>query len=453
MKKKLILIEFNELTPELMFKFIDEGKLANFKKFHNNSQVYMTDAKASGTELEPWIQWVSVHTGLSPEDHGVFRLNEGTKCRGKNIWDELSVLGLKSWICGSMNTSYSDDFNGLLLPDPWSAGVAPYPQGKLDTYFDFVSQSVQEYSSESSKISPLAFVKYMLKSGLSLRTVTKITFQLLNEKINKSLRWKRACIMDWLQLDLFKHYYSLNNPDFSTFFSNSTAHYQHHYWKNMDPERFNSDRDEVDAGTAKAILLGYQNADAILGDIVDMVDDHTRLIFCTGLSQKPYLPENAGDDRQYYRLLDENKLNTKLGITEKFSYAPVMAEQFHLEFESVQTAEAVYQKLQALKMQNNSYFHVGNNDVFLVSRKDKKVYVQCRCTKHVDKEAQIIYGSGSETVSFYDVFYHMDDVKSGMHDPQGMLWIYDKNEKHKVNEDSVGLEFLMPYVLNYFKVS
>jgi hypothetical protein len=450
MKKKLILVEFNELTPELMFKFIDEGCLPNFKKFHDSSQVYMTDAQASGNNLNPWIQWVSVHTGLSPKDHGVYRLNEATKCNGEYVWDKLSTVGLKSWICGSMNTSFSDNFKGLLIPDPWSAAVAPYPKGKFDTYFNFISQSVQEHSAKSIKVSPLAFMKYMLKSGLSLRTISKIVSHLFNEKLNKSLRWKRACILDWLQLDVFKHYYFLENPDFSTFFSNSTAHFQHHYWKSMDPKIFNSNKDVIAAGTAKAILSGYKNMDDILGDIVGMVDDNTRLIFCTGLSQKPYLPENSGDDRHFYRLLDEVQLSAKLGITGKFNFVPVMAEQFHLEFESVQAAESAHQKLKTFKMPNNSYFHLGNNDVFLVSWKDNIVHAQCRCTKYVERGTKILHNTNPQGIPFYEVFYHMDDVKSGMHDPRGMLWIYDKNKEHRVYKDSVGLEFLMPYILNYF---
>ena len=45
-------------------------------------------------------------------------------------------------------------------------------------------------------------------------------------------------ILDQLQFDLFRRHWKRARPDFSTFFLNSTAHYQHIYWRNMEPEHF-----------------------------------------------------------------------------------------------------------------------------------------------------------------------------------------------------------------------
>jgi len=54
--KPLILLEFNELSPTLMDRFIAEGKLPNFAKLRARSQVCVTETDEVVTNLEPWIQ-------------------------------------------------------------------------------------------------------------------------------------------------------------------------------------------------------------------------------------------------------------------------------------------------------------------------------------------------------------------------------------------------------------
>ncbi len=92
-KTRVILLEFNELTPILMDRFIAEGRLPNFERFRRESEVFTTEAAESPPFLEPWIQWVTVHTGLDYSDHQVVRLNEGHKPQTKRIWDVLSAVG------------------------------------------------------------------------------------------------------------------------------------------------------------------------------------------------------------------------------------------------------------------------------------------------------------------------------------------------------------------------
>ena len=61
----LILLEFNELCPPLLTRWMAEGRLPNFKRFHDASAVFITEAdERAAPNLEPWIQWYSVHTGL-----------------------------------------------------------------------------------------------------------------------------------------------------------------------------------------------------------------------------------------------------------------------------------------------------------------------------------------------------------------------------------------------------
>ena len=61
----VIMLEFNELSPTIMERFIREDKLPNFKTLYDESQVYLTVAAEEPPYLEPWIQWVNVHCGLN----------------------------------------------------------------------------------------------------------------------------------------------------------------------------------------------------------------------------------------------------------------------------------------------------------------------------------------------------------------------------------------------------
>jgi hypothetical protein len=66
---RVIVLEFNALTPSLMDRFMAEGYLPNFKRLHGEGQVFVTDAEEDQWNLEPWIQWVTVHAAFCLSDH------------------------------------------------------------------------------------------------------------------------------------------------------------------------------------------------------------------------------------------------------------------------------------------------------------------------------------------------------------------------------------------------
>src|ERR1700730_4845564 len=201
---RLILLEFNELCPDLMDTFIHQGNLPNFQRLRSESDVYISDAEERAPELEPWIQWVTVHSGLPFSEHRVFHLGEGPSLRTKCVWDILSDAGYKVAICGSMNVRYDLPINGYVLPDPWTTGIQPYPDSLLP-YAKFVQTNVQEHTNERVPLSRsdyLKFLAFMQTHGLSLSTVMFIVRQLMSENGGKN-RWKRAYILDRLQFDLF----------------------------------------------------------------------------------------------------------------------------------------------------------------------------------------------------------------------------------------------------------
>ena len=56
--------------------------------------------------LEPWIQWVTAHTGLDFAEHGVFRLGDIVARDLPQIWEQLEEKGLRVGAICPMNAKH-----------------------------------------------------------------------------------------------------------------------------------------------------------------------------------------------------------------------------------------------------------------------------------------------------------------------------------------------------------
>ena len=102
--KRIIFLEFNELCPKLLEKWMADGNLPNFKSLYNESAVFVTESdETNPRNMEPWIQWYSLHTGLPFTEHKVFHLTDGPKGGHADIWQILRENGQKVMNFSSMN--------------------------------------------------------------------------------------------------------------------------------------------------------------------------------------------------------------------------------------------------------------------------------------------------------------------------------------------------------------
>jgi hypothetical protein len=447
------MLEFNELCPELLNDFIDRGMLPNFSRLRQESHVFTSDAEEEGERLNPWVQWVSVHSGLSASQHKVETLSEGVQTAGKNIWDLLSAAGHTVWVCGSMNAGYLTPLRGFVLPDPWSTGVDPYPGDAFAGYWDFVRGAVQEHSNDDAAITKkaaLSFLGYMIRNGLSARTVTATVRQLLSERFSNR-RWRRACIMDRLQLDLFCGIWKSCQPSFATFFLNSTAHFQHCYWRHWNPEVFEvrpSDAELADYGDA--IPHGYREMDRLIGRVCRLVGPRTTIVFATGLSQQPYLKYEGSGGRNYYRPRSSAAFRDGLGLSIPHTFEPVMAGQFYLRFADTQSANQAAALLESFVVKEGTDEPGPEKMAWHVVKRENALLVQSNCTHSVAGEAVLQSTLTGRNCPFFDVLYHMESLKSGQHHPSGVLWIRRPDHVHRVYDDPVSIRAIAPTVLQWF---
>ena len=71
--KRLILLELNEINFDVVDQYLakDSARFPSLKKLLAGASI-RTSCEKKYEELEPWIQWVSVHTNKTYAEHGVF---------------------------------------------------------------------------------------------------------------------------------------------------------------------------------------------------------------------------------------------------------------------------------------------------------------------------------------------------------------------------------------------
>ena len=89
--------------------------------------------------------------------------------------------------------------------------------------------------------------------------------------------WRRAVLLDQWNSDVFRWFYKKIRPAFSTFFLNSTAHFQHYHWREMEPELFKvQPSPEKLAAHNHTILFGYQEMDVLIGRFLELAEPEYR---------------------------------------------------------------------------------------------------------------------------------------------------------------------------------
>ena len=434
------MLEFNELSPTLMQSFMHAGLLPNFSKLYQRSQVFVTDAEEVAPNLEPWIQWVTFHSGQSFQEHGVFELGDGHKLKTKQIWDLLSDAGRKVWICGSMNARYDAPINGALIPDPWSAGVAAYPEASFDDYVSFVRKNVQEHTRDRVPLTKAVyarFLAFLFSHGISTKTLSTIALQLSGELLGGRNRWQRAVILDLMQFDLFRWYYRHHQPDLSTIFLNSTAHFQHMFWRNMDPGPFKLKPSGKEQNVYEnAIRYGYQMMDGLVGRTMRMADPDTTVILASALGQQPCLKYEDDGGKTFYRPRSFDTLLDYAGVAGPYVIEPMMSEQFRIIFNSAEAATAAVRKLAGL--------HVEGKPAMRTEQTAESVVAGCGIFQTTEKSAVLATAERNDFKPFHDLFYQAEGLKSGMHHPDGILWIGRPGSSHMVHRDKVPLRNVAP---------
>ena len=86
MPKRMLLLELNEFNKDLLISMARKYNLRNIKAILdlNKIQTFSTEF-AEHHGLDPWVQWVSIHTGVPKSIHGIKRLGDITNLKHLQI--------------------------------------------------------------------------------------------------------------------------------------------------------------------------------------------------------------------------------------------------------------------------------------------------------------------------------------------------------------------------------
>jgi hypothetical protein len=442
---KVLQVEFNELSPQLLRQFMDAGLLPHFQAFYESSHVFTTDAHAEPPNLEPWIQWPTVHLGVSHLQHGLRHLGDVHDADPGEfpfppVGQVVSDAGLRVGIFGAMNVPYGD-LSGFYVPDPWNTAARPRPDS-LAPYLRTVGSMVRDSSrteGETPDAGLLPFGAFMLRHGLTPATTAVLARQLLAERRDRGVRWRRASALDWIQYDVFRHYAKHERVDFATFFSNSTAHYQHYFWRHMNPEAFDVPPEASDHPSyTAAVLCGYQSMDRILGRMLRDFPDAV-LVLCTALSQEPWTDAT----KVTYRPRDWNSFLPLAGLSARgVDIQTIMAEEFVLRFPDEDGAIRAQEAFDRLRL--------GDQRLMRFTRDGSSLLGGCDIV-HSGATGSRITGTADDSEPVMgDLFSPIHTVRSGRHSGEGALWF--RTGEHVVHDEPADLEDIAPTVLDLLGV-
>jgi hypothetical protein len=324
----LILVELNELNFDYVERYAARGLLPAFARLFEQYGYRKTSSEQRFESIEPWIQWVTAHTGKSFDEHGVFRLGDGATLAGEQIWEHLEKRGLKIGAFCPMNAANRLSNAAFFLPDPWtSTRVSGSPL--LKALYSAVAQAVNDNAQK--RITAASAAKLLL--GLVAYSGKRHILH-YGRLLSKSPRshWARAALLDQLLGDCFLKLWRKTRPDFASVFLNGAAHIQHHYLFNSqayagrhrNPDWYVRNHEDP-------VLEIYRCYDRFLADLLAL-SPRPRLILATGLHQDP-----VERPVYYYRLRDHAAFLRKIGIVDA-RVQPRMSRDFLAEFPDARAA-------------------------------------------------------------------------------------------------------------------
>jgi hypothetical protein len=354
MSKRLILLELNEINFDVVEKYVaaDPAKFPALRDLLLGARI-RTICEKHYHELEPWIQWVSVHTSKTYAEHGVFRLGDIVGSKAPQIFEQLEQSGYKVGAISAMNAENRLSYPAYFIPDPWT---------KTPTDSSWWSRSLWKAISQAVNDNAKAriTVKSALQIALGILRFSPIRHYgkyLSLAALSRRKPWLKALVLDLLLHDFHWAMFNNKKPDFSVLFLNAGAHIQHHYFFNAGPIRKNSTNKNPTWYVAEnedplADLLGLY--DMIVGEYFTRSD--TDVLLATGLAQKPY-------DRVkfYYRLNTHTDFLRGLGIPFK-NVLPRMTRDFLIEFENVHDALAAQNLLEMIRVDDGDVPLFGEID-------------------------------------------------------------------------------------------
>jgi len=336
--QKLLLVELNEVNFDFVKRYISRGELPTLAGLLSRHGMVETSSETEYEHLEPWIQWVTAHTGKTFAEHRVFRLGDIVEHDFDQIWEQLERAGLRVGAISPMNAKNRTRNAAFFVPDPWTR-TAVSGDRSLQLLSEALSQAVGDNA--SARIEPGSYLKLLrgLATHFRISTFGQLSRFALGRR---GAPWYGAIFLDRFLADVFVRQWRRHRPDFASLFLNAAAHIQHHYmFSSAVYEGPNKNPDWYLAPGRDPLLDIYRVYDGVVRDLLAL-PGAPRLMLATGLHQDPYPTELF-----YYRLADHASFLTRLGVNFE-SVTPLMSRDFTVSFASAAACDEAARLMRAV---------------------------------------------------------------------------------------------------------
>ena len=418
MKNKTILLGLNELNFGYIKYYISEGLLPNFKEVFEIQHPIETLSENEHRHLEPWIQWVTVHTGKTFIEHNIFRLGDIVKSPNlSQIFEELENEGLSVGAISPFNAENRLKKTAYFVPDPWTKTQA---SGSfiLKAFYQAIHQSVNDNAKKKLNIKSAISIGF----GLLLYVPISRWLHYIKKVFDIKRPGAKAVFLDSLLADIHLTLLRKYNPDFSYLFLNSGAHIQHHYL-------FNSNAYKGDLKNPNwycpngfdPLIQILSEYDYQIGKLLALKNVH--LIIATGLHQEPHK-----DVTFYWRLKEHIKFCEMIGIKNATQILPRMSRDFLIEFENSEDTIKAEHLL-------NSFFVIKDNEkIFEVDNRGFSLFVELVYPNDLDDYDSIYSELTNKKIERFKSYLAFVAIKNGEHNGTGYLTSnFDLNLNKKIN--------------------
>jgi hypothetical protein len=402
-RKKLVLIELNEINFKVLRCYLLQypDRFPGFIKLLKCQNI-TTSSEANYDELEPWIQWPSVHLCKTFAQHKIYRLGDIVQSNDEQIFEQIERKGFKVGVISAMNAANRLKNPAYFIPDPWTV-TNPDPSFWSRLISSAINQAVNDNS----------------QSKITLKTAAKITMAFLKFAklshyysyirfviLSISSSWNRALILDLLLHDIHWALFEKKNPDFSTLFLNAGAHIQHHYLFNSKPLLSKVDIKNPSwylPSSADPLCDVLELYDLIINEYISR--DDVEILVATALSQKAY-----DSIKYYYRLNNHAEFLDALNI-QYAKVLPRMTRDFLVEFDSVNSAAIAQLKLSSMVVGENRDVLFGQID-----NRGKSLFITLTYPREITEFTKVYLEDVELLLNEYVSFVA---IKNGMHQSEG----------------------------------
>ena len=420
---KKIFLEINEFTKEFLldndikeYKYLSEI-FKDISIFGNRIDT-ISEGRSEGIDLDPWVEWVTIHSGKKPIDHKITSLGSAKIVKYPMIWEEWEKKGISYSLCGVFNSFLrKNKFCNLFIPDPWSRSSAK--PAILNIFISGTSYLAKSYTG----INILIKLTLALYSIFTFLPIIIFRFKIILKAFIKYFDFNFSLsicyiIYEYL-ISFFGLYFSKKyNSERIILCSNLVAHAQHHFWKVK--------------GKKSSCALALFLANDLIENTYKFFSKTHKIYILNGLSQKnvinlnqfDYLPRNG-------HISFLKSLNIKY---EKLLEG--MTHDAKLIFKSKNDKEKAFKKLKSLTINNEPIFSINSKN-----KNSIEYYLNFR--KKVSRNTKVLLGK--EILNFSDFFYNIG-IRTGSHDPKGFIIV-----PHEMSNSKITSQIFTHKLFSYFK--